>query len=86
MNIYILENGHKNPIDNSMNWYGKEAFTSQKSLDMWVQNSYEVNKGTNINKKHDSYVDSVSFITYDCLSTDDRQMTVYLRITKLKTR
>lgn len=82
MKAYIIENG---TIQNTgiVFWYDKKLFTSKKSCLHYIQNSFEVNKGTDKVLKNDTFEDSVKYIDYKCLSTDNREMKVLLRITEL---
>lgn len=84
MKIYIIENGN---LDKTglMFWYDKKAFKSKKDYLFYLKNSFEVNKGWNKNTWDDGFDCKTTFIDYDCLSTDNRQMKVYLKITEIKT-
>ena len=84
MKVYIIENGTLEKTG-LMFWYDKKAFKSKKDYLFYLDNSFEVNKGWNKKIWNDQFDDWTTFIDYDCLSTDDRQMKVYLKITEIKT-
>lgn len=85
MKIYLIENGNLEKTG-IIFWYDKKAFKSKKDYLFYLKNSFEVNKGFNKVVKNDLPFDNkVNFITYDCFSTDDRLMKVYLKITEIKT-
>jgi hypothetical protein len=83
MKTYIIENG---TIQNTglVFWYDKKLFTSKKSCLHYIENSFEVNKGFNKVLRDDTFEQNVKYIDYSCLSTDNREMKVLLRITELK--
>lgn len=84
MKVYIIENGNLEKTG-LMFWYDKKAFKSKKDYLFYIENSFNVNKGWNKKIWNDPFDDKTTFIDYDCLSTDDRQMKVYLKITEIKT-
>jgi hypothetical protein len=84
MKIYIIENGNLEKTG-LIFWYDKKAFKSKKDSLFYIKNSFEVNKGTNKIENDCIFDDKVNFITYNCFSTDNREMTVYLKITEIKT-
>lgn len=84
MKIYIIENGNLEKTG-LMFWYDKKAFKSKKDYLFYIKNSFEVNKGTNKVENKCFFDDKVNFITYDCFSTDNKAMSVYLKITEIKT-
>jgi hypothetical protein len=84
MKVYIIENGNLEKTG-LMFWYDKKAFKSKKDYLFYIENSFDVNKGWNKKTWNDGFDDKVNFIEYECLSTDNRQMKVYLKITEIKT-
>ena len=84
MKIYIIENGNLEKTG-LIFWYDKKAFKSKKDYLFYIKNSFEVNKGTNKVENECIFDDKVNFITYDCFSTDNKAMSVYLKITEIKT-
>lgn len=84
MKIYIIENGNLEKTG-LIFWYDKKAFKSKKDYLFYIKNSFEVNKGTNKVENKCFFDDKVNFITYDCFSTDNKAMNVYLKITEIKT-
>lgn len=84
MKIYIIENGNLEKTG-LMFWYDKKAFKSKKDYLFYIKNSFEVNKGTNKVENECIFDDKVNFITYDCFSTDNKPMKVYLKTTEIKT-
>jgi hypothetical protein len=84
MKIYIIENGNLEKTG-LIFWYDKKAFKSKKDSLFYIKNSFEVNKGTNKIENQCIFDDKVNFITYDCFSTDNREMKVFLKITEIKT-
>lgn len=84
MKIYIIENGNLEKTG-LMFWYDKKAFKSKKDYLFYLENSFEVNKGWNKKIWSDQFDDKTTFVDYECLSTDGRQMKVYLKITEIKT-
>ena len=84
MKVYIIENGNLEKTG-LIFWYDKKAFKSKKDSLFYIKNSFEVNKGTNKIENKCIFDDKVNFITYDCFSTDNRQMKVFLKITEINT-
>jgi hypothetical protein len=84
MKIYIIENGNLEKTG-LIFWYDKKAFKSKKDSLFYIKNSFDVNKGTNKIENECIFDDKVNFITYDCFSTDNREMKVFLKITEIKT-
>ena len=84
MKIYIIENGNLEKTGLFF-WYDKKAFKSKKDYLFYIKNSFEINKGTNKIENKCFFDDKVNFITYDCFSTDNKAMSVYLKITEIKT-
>ena len=84
MKIYIIENGNLEKTG-LIFWYDKKAFKSKKDYLFYIKNSFEINKGTNKVENECIFDDKVNFITYDCFSTDNKAMSVYLKITEIKT-
>ncbi len=84
MKIYIIENGNLEKTG-LIFWYDKKAFKSKKDSLFYIKNSFEVNKGTNKIENKCIFDDKVYFIDYKCFSTDGKEMTVYLKITEIKT-
>ena len=84
MKIYIIENGNLEKTG-LIFWYDKKAFKSKKDYLFYIKNSFEVNKGTNKVENKCFFDDKVNFITYNCFSTDNKAMSVYLKTTEIKT-
>ena len=84
MKIYIIENGNLEKTG-LIFWYDKKAFKSKKDYLFYIKNSFEINKGTNKVENKCFFDDKVNFITYDCFSTDNKAMKVYLKTTEIKT-
>lgn len=84
MKVYIIENGYLQ-ITGLIFWCDKKVFKSKKDYLFYIKNSFEVNKGWNKVVENDFFDDKLHFITYNCLSTDGREIKVYLKITEIKT-
>lgn len=84
MKLYTIENGHLQN-DGTIFYYDLKIFTSKKSYEFYIKNSFEVNKGFNLVRTENTYGEKIYYIAYDCLSTDGRPMKVYLRVQDTKT-
>lgn len=84
MKIYIIENGNLEKTG-IIFWYDKKAFKSKKDYLFYLKNSFEVNEGFNKVVENDCFDDKITFINYNCYSTDKRLFKVYLKITEIKT-
>lgn len=84
MKIYIIENGNLEKTG-LIFWYDKKAFKSKKDSLFYIKNSFEINKGRNKIENKCIFNDKINLITYDCFSTDKREMKVFLKITEIKT-
>lgn len=84
MKIYIIENGYLQ-ITGLIFWCDKKAFKTKKDYLFYLKNSFDVNKCFNKVVENDFFDDKVNFITYECFSTDNKPMKVYLKTTEIKT-
>ena len=84
MKIYIIENGYLQETG-LIFWCDKKAFKSKKDYLHYIKNSFEVNKGYNYKAIDDFFDSNQRLINYNCLSTDNNEIKVFLKITTLKT-
>ncbi len=80
MNVYIIESGHLQS-NGLMFWYNIEIYSSFVKTVLRLENSFKVNEGYNLTKYSDT---NYMYYNYECLSTDGKQMNVYLRYKQVK--
>ncbi len=82
MNVYILETGQIQE-DGSFFWYGIEIFSSMQKLKHRVNKSININNGYGVVWYNAPVTwDPYRYVDYQCLSTDDKEMDVFLRYIK----
>lgn len=82
-NVWILETGVIQS-NGQFYWHSIEIYTSEAKAMHRISNSIEVNKGYNVQKYGDVLQRGYIFTDYKCISTDDREMDIFLRYRKVK--